>query len=191
MIKKTACNWQRYSGVVGVLVIWTGVTMAMRRVGLGLVDSRPISYLGVDPVTATLFSVSLIISALLFINFAYYVRRAFRIHNRYLTYFLIGQAGQLVAAVTPYGDQSPYRLTHTIAAFTLAFSLPLLMRQFTRSQKSSSHYKLYELLLQLELLAFIVGIGLFVFAQGIAPLGQVLPAAGFHLWIIIITWRSL
>ncbi len=163
----------------------------MRRAGLGLVDSRPISYLGVDPLTSQLFSFSLLLSAFLFIHFAFYVRHTYKLKNRFLLYFLIGQAGQIIAAVTPFGKASNYKLVHTIAAFTLAFSLPLLINAFAYAQKNSSHFVLYKRLLRLEQLTFIVGIGLFTFTEGVAPLGEALPAIGFHVWIIAITIVSL
>ncbi len=189
-MKKYFYTLRPYSGVAGVAVLWTGVLLAMQRAGLGLIDSRPFSSLGVDPASARLFSVSLLLSALLFVNFAYYVKSAFHVHNRFMLYFLIGQAGQAVAAVTPYGDNSPYRLLHTVAAFSLAFSLPLLIRQFAASESRSRHHPLYRRLLRLEQLSFVVGIGLFMFARGIAPLGQALPAIGFHIWIIAVTYIS-
>jgi hypothetical membrane protein len=190
VIKKVVRRLKQYSGVVGVLVLWTGIATAMHRTGLGLIDRRPISHLGVDPASAMLFSGSLLISAFLFINFAYYIKRTFGVTNRFMTYFLIGQAGQIIAAITPYGEGSPYKLAHTIAAFTLAFSLPLLIQQFAASQTSSAYHNLYVRLLRFEQLTFVIGIGLFVFTEGIAPLGEALPTIGFHTWIIVVTLIS-
>ncbi len=238
---------QKYSGLAGVIILWTGIVTAMNQAHLGLIDSRPISYLGVNPPTARLFSGSLLISSFLFINFAFYVHRRFHTaeslaqsprpaktpgpglfitfstkiipfryafsrktaknslsagifplklgigsgSNRFMLYFLIGQAGQVIAAITPYGNKSNFKLIHTVAAFTLAFSLPLLIRQFAISQSGKRHHKLYLSLLRLEQLAFLIGIGLFVFTKGIAPLGEALPAIGFHIWIIVVTYTAL
>lgn len=187
MIKKL---WP-YSGVVGVLVLWTGVTVGMNRAGLGLVDPRPISYLGVDPKSAVLFSTSLLVSALLFVSFGYYVKRHFHVNNRFLTYLLIGQAGQAVAAVAPYGKNSPYKMLHTIAAFVLAFSLPFLIRQFALSQVGKPYHQKYVWLLKFEQIMFVIGIGLFIFTKGIAPIGEAMPTIGFHLWILVVTVISL
>ncbi len=105
-----------------------------------------------------------------------------------MSYFLIGQAGQIIAAFTPYGMDSSLRLVHTLAAYTLAFSLPLLIRQFARSQAKSG-LNIYRRLFLLELLLFVVGIGIFSFTKGIAPLGEALPAVGFHLWIFVVTFN--
>lgn len=191
MIKRILRKLQQYSGVIGVLILWTGISVAMHRTGLGLIDPRPISHLGINPASAGLFTGSLLVSAFLFVNFGYYVKCAFHVSNKFLAYLLIGQAGQAIVAIAPYGEERGYRLIHTIAAFTLAFSLPLLIRQFAVSQKNSPHYHLYVRLLRIEQLMFVLGMGLFIFTKGIAPLGQALPTAGYHLWIIVITYLSI
>lgn len=169
---KKSDELRRYSGVMGVTVLWLTVSSAMHRAGLGLVDSRPISYLGVNSKSSVLFSSGLLVSATLFIIFAFYLHNKFNAGRKFLVYFLIGQAGQIVAAVTPYGKDSPLKVMHTVAAFILAFSLPLLLRQFAISQKGTSHYRVYRMLLGFELITFIIGIGLFIFTTGIAPLGK-------------------
>lgn len=178
---------QLYSGLTGVVVLWTGVLVAMAKAHLAFVDSRPLSYLGVDSKTAVIFSLSLLLSSGMFINFGYSVRKLFGVRNRFLLYFLVGQGGQIVAAVAPYGDNSRYRLVHTMAAFMLAFSLPLLIREFSVSQAKTQHAILYRNLVRFEQFTFVVGMGLFIFTKGIAPLGEALPALGFHLWIIVVT----
>lgn len=162
----------------------------MQRAHLKFIDNRPISYLGVDSATKSLFMFSLIASALLFLTFAFYISRTYDIKNRFLTYFIIGQLGQITAAI--FADTAgASKAIHTITAFVLAFSLPLLMRQFTLSQQNGPHYRLFLWLLRLEYLTFIVGIGLFVFTMGVAPLGEALPTAGFDIWIIVLTLVTL
>jgi len=180
----------RFSGVAGIFVLWTFTVTGMVRANLGLVDTRPLSYLGVDPSSASLFSSGLIISALLFIAFGVHVRKYFNVRSRFLTFLLIGQAGQLIAAIAPYGEQSQFKLLHTVAAFVLAFSLPVLIRSFAYSQTHTSQFKLYLWLYRFELLTFVIGIGLFIFTSGIAPIGEALPAIGFHVWIIALTFLS-
>lgn len=179
---------QIFSGALGVVVLWVGVSSAMYKAMLGLIDPRPLSFLGIYPSTSVLFSSSLLISSFLFVNFAFYIKRAFAVNNRFIIYFLIGQVGQVITAVTPFGKDSPYKLVHTIAAFTLAISLPLLIRQFALSQKGTDRHILYVGLLRFEQLTFVVGIGLFVLTTGIAPLGEALPAIGFHIWILALTY---
>jgi len=186
--KKYLTYLQQYSGVCGVLILWISITVAMHRAHLGLIDARPISYLGVNSVSQTLFSVSLLISAFLFVTFGYYIKRQFQVTNNFMAYFLIGQAGQVIAALSPYGMHSRYKMIHTVAAFTLAFSLPFLIQQFALSQSTSQHHRLFVFLLRIEQCAFLIGISLFIFTEGIAPLGEALPALGFHIWIIVLTY---
>lgn len=180
----------RFSGVFGVLLIWTTTLIAMRRIGLGLVDTRPLSHLGVDPWSSMLFSAGLLVSSALFVSFALYIKHAYHPNKRFIFYFLIGQAGQVIVAIAPYGMNSSYRLVHTVAAFTLAFSLPFLIREFARSQTYTELSKLFRYFFLLELVMFVVGMGIFTMTEGIAPIGEILPAVGFHLWIIAATILS-
>lgn len=177
----------RFSGVASVIVLWTATIISMKRAGLGLIDTRPLSYLGVNPSTARIFSIGLLLSAAAYICFALYVYKYFHPGRKFLMYFLGGQAGQITAALVPYGDNSRYRLIHTIAAFALAFSLPLLIRAFARSQTGAVHHHLFKRLFYFELMLFVVGMGIFTQTHGIAPLGEALPAIGFHVWIGFIT----
>ncbi len=161
----------------------------MRRADLGFIDTRPISYLGVDPSTSTLFSASLLVSAMLFICFALYAQRMFRVQKRFLWYFIIGQIGQIITALVPYNGSN--KIIHTVAGFTLAFSLPLLIQQFVASQKNSHYRELYKGLLWFEFITFGSGISLFIFTSSLAPLGEILAAIGFHLWIIAVTFVAI
>lgn len=177
----------RFSGVAGVILLWTTTLLAMNRIDLGLVDTRPLSHLGIEPWSSVLFSTGLLVSSALFIIFAFYIKKAYGANQRFLFYFLIGQAGQIIVAIAPYGMNSSYRLVHTVAAFTLAFSLPFLIREFARSQTFTKYNKLFRSLFLIELVMFVVGIGIFTMTEGIAPIGEILPAVGFHIWIIVTT----
>ncbi len=191
MIEKIIHCIKLYSGVLGVLFLWTFILIGMYNTGLGLIDDRPISSLGVNHESRFLFTWGLIGSALLFTTFAYYIKDAFHTNQKFVVYFLIGQVGQVVAAIVPYGQNNPYRIIHTVAAFILAFSLPFLIYEFAKSQKRDRSKQIFTRSVYFELLLFSVGIGLFIFTSGIAPLGQALPAIGFHIWIFIVTYYAL
>ena len=184
-------QFQQNSGVLGVVILWVSILFAMSRTGLGLIDSRPFSYLGVDVLSAELFTFGLLTSAILFLVFGFYLRRKFGVKNRFLLYFVIGQIGQLIVGIAPYGLQSPQRQFHTIAAFVIAFSLPFLMHAYAKSQSASQYYRIYTWLFWLEVLLLVVGLSIFIFTKGIAPLGQAMPTVGFHLWIIVLTFISI
>jgi uncharacterized membrane protein len=179
------------SGVIGVVVLLSSIAIAMRRAHLGFIDNRPISYLGLYPNTRMLFSVSLIVSAILFIAFGFYVRRRYDVRYSFLGYFVIGQICQIIVALVPDKAGSSIRIVHTIAGFTLAFSLPFLIRELARSKSTRAYHKIFVALYRIEQVAFVIGIGLFIFVQGIAPLGEALPTLGFDLWIVAVTIISI
>lgn len=158
--------------------------------GLKLIDPRPISYLGVNPSTRRAFSVILLVSAALFVSFAFYVVHELKAGVLFLLIFLIGQVGQLISALVPIGSHTVIGQIHTTAAFTLAFSFPLLILAFTLSRLHSPFRRLYAILLAFELITFTVGIGSFIFTRGAAPLSEIFAAIGFHVWIIVITLRT-
>ncbi len=174
----------RYSGTVGVAVVWMGISILMLAGNLSLIDPRPISYLGLNPSTATAFTGILLLSAGLFTGFAFYIAHAYRTNFWFLFFFLTGQAGQVIAALVPISSETDLGQIHTPAAFTLAFSFPLLIAAFTLSQKRVQYRKLYCWLLVFELVTFAIGIGSFIFTRGAAPLGEIVTALGFHIWII-------
>ena len=176
----------RYSGVLGVGVIWLGTLFLMRVAHLKLLDTRPISFLGAHPSTGTAFSVMLVVSSTLFVVSAFYIKQIFHQGVWFLLVFLIGQMGQIIAALVPITSQTSLGHVHTPAAFTLAFSFPLLIFIFTMSQLKSNYRMLYICLLVFELITFAIGINLFIFTHGLAPFSEMLAAIGFHVWLIVL-----
>ena len=73
----------KHSGLLEIALLWSGVGISMHLAGLGFVDTRPISYLGIDSRTSQLFSVSLITSSVLFIIFGNYIRTIYKIKNQF------------------------------------------------------------------------------------------------------------
>ncbi len=185
-INKNLRKLQKYTGLAGVAVIWLGIAFGMNQAGLRLIDPRPISYLGINPRTSLLFTTSLLTSAILFTCFGFYLRNTLRISNLFIYFLVFGQIGQAIAAIIPYGGN--YKFTHTLAAYALAFSLPFVIQQFYASQRRAPRAKVYGNLLRLEVCAFVLGIAVFSFTKGIAPIGEALPAIGFHVWIIVVTF---
>jgi hypothetical protein len=179
-----------FSGGAGILMLWSLVLVAMHKAHLKLFDARPLSYLGVDPQTRSLFCIALTTSAVLFIVFGLYIRSRFSVSNRFMAYLLIGQACQIIVALVPDRAGSSFKIIHTIAGFTLAVSLPFVLSQFARSQQGDKYYTLYTCLLRFEQCAFVVGIGLFIFVAGTAPFGEALPTFGFDIWIITLTYTA-
>lgn len=189
--KNKKLGYQQFAGIAGVLVLWTTISIGMVRAHLGLIDNRPISFLGVYQPTKLLFTFGLVVSGILFLLFASYLAKQYKVRNNFLKYFIIGQVGQIIAGVIPDSPHTTYKIVHTIAGFILAFSLPFLIREFAISQKGSKYKAIYDGLFKLELVLFIIGIGLFISVNGVAPLGEILPTLGFHLWVIALSYISI
>ncbi len=171
----------RYSGPAAVFVLWGGILQSMRLAGLSFFSSLPLSKLGVSKRSDFIFGATLIISAVLLMLFCLYLNKTFRVGRKFTVVFMIGQVAQIVAALVPYGGAS--KNIHSVAAFVLAFSLPILIWLFAKTQTGRLR-KLANKLFWVELAFFIVGIGTFVLTNKVAPLAQALPAVGFHIWLI-------
>ena len=178
-------NKFRYFGIVGIILLWVGTIIGMLRSGLSLVDTRPISYIGVATDSALFFNSLLFLSAVCFVLFGVYLYKSIGLNKSFLLVFLIGQIGQMIAAILPYGGQ--YKIVHTVAAFTLATAIPIFMYIFSKSKSLGNFKTSARRLFIAELIFFTVGISTFIFIDGISPIAEILPALPFHLWIILIT----
>ncbi len=65
------------------------------------------------------------------------------------------------------------------------------MRLFAKAQPKGEFRQTCYRLFYLELFSFVIGIGLFTLTKGVAPLGEVLPALGFHIWMLVLTFRAV
>lgn len=182
--------WQRYAGIATVVIIWVFMLAALLRANLSIFGQEPLSSLGVSPSSATYFSIGLILAAISTFIFGYYINRVFTVPRSFNFALIIGQLGQVIAALVPFGGEQPAREIHTYAAFTLAFSLPVLMWRFAVTQKSLILRGQAYWLMWLEIAAFIIGIGTFVLIRKGAPFGQMLPAIGFHIWLVFVSLKS-
>jgi len=151
---------------------------------LPLLGIRPLSSLGVIPSSSVYFSTGLIIAAVLILVFAHKLRGFYELSGWFFPVVLIGQVGQIISAVVPFGGDQPARAIHTIAAFVLAFSIPVALGIFYRSLPIGNFRTIAYRLFVLELAAFSLGIGFFVLVGKAAPISQALPAVAFHMWLI-------
>jgi len=177
----------RYAGVVAVAVLWTTVTVGMHRTGLRVADERPISYLGTVSDAVQLFRVGLIAAAGLLCGFAWAVHRRLARSTGFLTVFLLGMGCQAVVAVVPLTGDGASRPIHVAAGIALGLSLPLLMWRFAVAQERGRWRAVAFGLMWLEVAACVAGVALS--RAGRATFAEAVPAALFHLWIIVVTFR--
>lgn len=180
----------RFSGLATVSILWSTILIGLHRAHLDIFGNWPLSYLGVNHDSRLLFNGGLILSALTLLLFLWYLSVQYVTTKWFLSVIAIGQVGQIIAAIFMFGGDQPSKTIHTLAAFTLAASIPIGLWTFALSQQKPLK-KLALRLAWLQTACFVVGIGSFAFVLHGAPAGQILPALAFHLWIIVITFYRL
>jgi hypothetical protein len=179
----------RWTGVAAVVALWVTVAVGIALTDLMLIDDRPISHLGTVARSRTLFSVGLVLAALLLAAFFMFVWRAFAARPSFLVAALVGQVGQVVAAVVPISGAGSAHAVHTAAGLILGLSLPLLMWRFAAGLAAAPWRPAASRLCWLEVAACVAGV--ILSRAGVATLAEILPALGFHLWIAVVTAWSL
>ncbi len=175
----------RYSGLAAVATLWSVLGTASLLSGFPLLGDRPLSWLAEDPASSVLFSVGLAVAALLLVVFHGHVRRRYQVSRSFSFAMLAGLAGQLVAAVVPINGGVAAQRVHTVAALTLGVSLPVLMWRFAVAQPPGRWRRVARRLFWAEAVA--VAMGVLLSRNAVAPLAEILPAAVFHAWIVVLT----
>jgi len=182
-------RFQRYAGVAAVTVLWTTLLAASAVARFDLLGPEPLSYLGSQRASAGLFTVGLAVGAFLLMAFHRDVRRRFGVSPGFSVAMLAGLAGQLVAAFVPIGGSPAEHRAHTTSALVLGASLPLLMWRFAAAQPRGRWRRRSYVLFWVEVAACVAG--LWLSARSVAPLAEILPAAVFHTWVVIVTVRNI
>jgi hypothetical protein len=178
----------RYSGVAAVITVWATLLAATAASGFDLLGPDPLSYLGTVPPSAGLFTIGLASTALLLVAFHGYVRRHHPVSPGFSLIMLAGLAGQMVAAFVPIGGDPTAHRIHAWCALVLGASLPLLMWRFAVAQPAGPFRLLARRLFWAEVAACAIGLSLS--GWRVAPLAEILPAAVFHVWVLVVTFAS-
>ena len=175
----------RYTGVAAVVTLWTTFTAATMAASFDLLGDEPLSYLGTRPPSRLLFTAGMALGAVLFVAFHAHVRRTYPTSPAFSVALLVGMAGQLVAAFVPIGGDPTAHRVHTTFALILGASLPLFMWRFAAAQARGPGRRLAYALFWAEAAACVAGLTLS--AAHVAPLAEILPAAVFHAWVLVLT----
>lgn len=178
------------SGLLAISVLWLSVGWSLVVTKLDIFGKLPISYLGVFQESKTVFNFSLIVSACLLLAFCYFASQQLRLSRYFIATFILGQLAQITVAVTPFNSTSIARPVHVVAGFVLAFSLPLSMYWFMRSDIPAKLHDLTKFFLKIEIALFILGIGWFVLASSGGALAEIVTAVAFDLWIVAISLKT-
>src|SRR5207237_162838 len=122
----------------------------MVRTGLVFSDPDPLSLLGTDVRSRTLFRAGLLLAAVLLGAFAGFVHQRRSTPRCFLLVFLIGLGGQVVAAIVPLSGRGASPAVHTTGGLVLGISLPVLMGCFAAGQPAGSWRRLSWALFWLE-----------------------------------------
>lgn len=179
----------RWAGVAAVATLWLTVIVGMMWTGLGVLDERAISYLGTDSRSVGLFRTGLTVAALAMAAFAWFVGRNLSTRASFLTVFLVGLGGQLIAAFVSIAGRGLAHGVHVAGGLILGGSLPALMWRFAAGQPPGRRRQNAYALFWLEVAACLVGFGLSKVGQ--APLAEIVPAFVFHVWVVTATvWSA-
>ncbi|WP_421119360.1 DUF998 domain-containing protein [Aquihabitans daechungensis] len=175
----------RWTGVAAVVVLWSTQLVAICFAGFDLAGERPLSYLANEPGTGWLFSLGLVVAAVLFLAFLSYLRRSYPVGLGFTVVMTVGMVSQLVAGVLPIGGDGAVSRAHVISALVLGASIPVLMGCFAADQAAGPWRRRCWQLFGVEAAACAVGI---VLSQlHVAPIAEILPAMAFHLWVVVVT----
>ena len=177
----------RFTGLAAVATLWATVGAASAAAGFDLLGHRPVSHLVASPSSALLFAGGLAAGAVLFTAFHSYLRWRYPTSASFSVAMVGGMAAQLVAAFVPIEGAAPAPRIHTVAALALGGSLPVLMWRFAVAQPPGPLRRVAGRLAWAEGAACVLGVWLS--RGGVAPLAEIVPAAVFHLWVAVLTFR--
>ncbi|HET7487221.1 MAG TPA: DUF998 domain-containing protein [Acidimicrobiales bacterium] len=169
---------ERAAGPVAVAVLWATVAAGMHRAGLHAGDDRTISLLGTVPATAGLFRAGLLVATALLVLFAVGIGRRLPPRSPFLPVFVAGMAGQAVVATVSVAG--PWHGLHVAAGLLLGASLPVALGLFAHG----SDGRRWAVLAWVEAGACAAGVALSRAHLGV--LAEAVPAAGFHLWVLLV-----
>lgn len=183
--KKKISNSAIYCGVLGVAVLWAGLSLSVVRTQLDIFGVQPLSSLGVNKASEGLFSTSLVLSAMLFICYGWFLYSKFSPWKAFIIVFIISHIGELVTGLVQYGGRQ--KIVHTVAAFGWALTIPVAMYFFQKSLKHNLLLRPAKYFLWAQMVATIIGIAAFIALGKALPLCQLFIALPFHAWVIYTT----
>lgn len=176
---------RRSAGLGAVAVLWGTLGAAALLSGFPLLGERPLSWMVADRATSVPFRGALLAAALLLAVFCLHVRGRYPVGRGFTFAMLGGMAMQAVAALVPIDGGPTANRVHTVAALALGVSLPVLMWRFAVAQPPGPWRRVALSLFWVEVAACTAGV--LLSKAGVAPLAEIVPAAGFHLWIVVLT----
>lgn len=174
----------RWSGPAGVAVLWVGIGSAVARSGFPVGGDQPLSRLVDDGRARALFEGSLVLAAVLFLLFGLHVARTHPVGSGFTPLLTAGMLGQLVAGIVPIGPVGQSNPVHVAAGLVLGGTIPFFLWRYASAQPGPRWRRRATALFLAQAAATLAGIALSRF--GVAALAEIIPAVGFHAWILVI-----
>jgi hypothetical protein len=179
----------RWSGVAAVVVLWTGIGVAVLRTGFPVLGDLPLSRLAADSRAEPIFGPTLVVAALLFVVFCVEVARRYSVGRWFVVVMVSAMTGQLVTGIVPIGAPGESEPVHVAAGLVLGGLIPVFLGLFAVAQPPGSWRQVAFRLFWAQLAATVVGVALS--DSGRAALAEMLPAFLFHVWVVAVTLHAV
>lgn len=180
---------ERYSALAAIIFVWVIVAAGMSHTHLGVLDTRPISYLGTSDY-APYFRTGLLVGLVAMGTFYIYLARTFKPTPSFRNLYFTGLAMQLIVAFAPYQVNGNPQWLHWTAAIILAFALVFAPWVFAGSRNISRTTGHISRAVTLGYLAALV-IETFLLATfGYYAPSELFNLVIFHAWIIYLTFAK-
>lgn len=177
----------RYSAFIGIIGTWLVFIVGMAHTDLKLLDSRPLSYLGISSF-APYFKIGLVTGVCLMAAFYIYLQKTFVPSRLFKVAYFLGLSTQIIVALTPYQANGAFQWVHWTAAIILAVVLVCAPWLFSASQNISVSVKrISKGVTKLYLMALVIETVLLLTLKYYV-ISELINLIIFDLWIIYITF---
>lgn len=177
----------RYSAIAAIVFVWIIFVIGMFQVHLRLLDSRPLSYLGVSDY-APYFKLGLLVGLVSMGLFYLYLKRTFRPTKLFRNLYFTGLAMQLIVSFTSYQIDNKPQLWHWAAALILAAALVFSPWVFSKSRNISETTRHIGRDVTLAYLVVLVVETILLIKFKYYAVSELFNLVVFHAWIIYLTF---
>jgi hypothetical protein len=160
----------------------------MHSSGLNLLDSRPVSYLGISN-QAHLFTITLVAGAVLVITFYNYLK-LFRPIKLFSWAFAVALICQLITAALPYTKNGHFQVPHLSAAFVLAAALVFMPWLFSYSANVTQRARTVSRLITVGYFIVLIPEAILLSLKGYYALGEIVNLVIFDGWLLYLTFNK-
>jgi len=152
-----------------------------------ILGKQPLSYLGTTS-SHEFFKIGIIISALLFTGFYYFLASQYKVSRLYTITYFVAILAEFFLAIIPENVHGKVQLVHWIAAWIFVISLATSVIVFAKDNRNNLASKASKVLGLTFLLLLIPEAVLYFFGVA-ASLSQIVNGVIFGTWVAYVTLR--